>query len=155
RSHVTSQGWSVAVLGASEAWLPTYEAGGMAHQYIGDEAIVDVGTFSLDGGAVKGLRQAVNRIARHGYTIDFFDPATIDDDLAGQLRRLMGESRRGQVERGFSMTLSRVFDARDTGLLLAVCFGPDGEPAAFCQFVPASDIGGFSLDLMRRSEGDH
>jgi lysylphosphatidylglycerol synthetase-like protein (DUF2156 family) len=67
----------------------------------------------------------------------------------------MGESRRGQVERGFSMTLSRVFDRRDTGLLLAVCFAPDGEPAAFCQYVPAADIGGYSLDLMRRSEAEH
>ena len=65
----------------------------------------------------------------------------------------MRESRRGQVERGFSMTLARLFDARDTGLLLAVCFEPDGAPAAFCQFVPAADIDGYSLDLMRRSDG--
>ncbi|HEY1278225.1 MAG TPA: phosphatidylglycerol lysyltransferase domain-containing protein [Acidimicrobiales bacterium] len=155
RDHVTGQGWSVAVLGASEAWLPTYRASGMADRYIGDEAIVDVGTFSLDGGAMKGLRQAVNRVAKYGYTIEFHDPASIDPVLAEQLHRLMGESRRGQVERGFSMTLSRVFDRRDTGLLLAVCRGPEGEPAAFCQYVPAADIGGFSLDLMRRSEGEH
>jgi lysylphosphatidylglycerol synthetase-like protein (DUF2156 family) len=53
------------------------------------------------------------------------------------------------------MTLSRLFDARDTGLLLAVCFDPDGVPAAFCQFVPAADIDGYSLDLMRRSAGEH
>jgi lysylphosphatidylglycerol synthetase-like protein (DUF2156 family) len=155
RDDVTGQGWNVAVLGASEEWLPTYRATGMADRYIGDEAIVDVATFSLQGGTMKGLRQAVNRIAKHGYTIEFFDPATLDRGLADRLRRLMGESRRGQVERGFSMTLSRVFDARDTGLLLAVCFGPDAEPAAFCQYVPASDIGGYSLDLMRRSEGEH
>jgi lysylphosphatidylglycerol synthetase-like protein (DUF2156 family) len=155
RDHVTGQGWSVAVLGASEAWLPTYRASGMADRYIGDEALVDVGTFSLDGGTMKGLRQAVNRVAKYGYTIEFHDPASINPALAEQLRRLMGESRRGQVERGFSMTLSRVFDRRDTGLLLAVCRGPDGEPAAFCQYVPATDIGGYSLDLMRRSEGDH
>ena len=155
RDHVTSQGWSVAVLGASEDWLPTYRASGMAERYIGDEAIVDVGSFSLDGGAMKGLRQAVNRVAKYGYTIEFHDPASIDPALAERLSRLMGESRRGQVERGFSMTLSRVFDGRDTGLLLAVCRGPDGEPAAFCQYVPAGDIGGYSLDLMRRSEGEH
>ena len=53
------------------------------------------------------------------------------------------------------MTLSRLFDARDTGLLLAVCFDPDGVPAAFCQYVPAADIDGYSLDLMRRSAGEH
>ena len=36
-----------------------------------------------------------------------------------------------------------------------MCFDPDGVPAAFCQFVPAADIDGYSLDLMRRSEGEH
>src|ERR1700747_3651032 len=64
----------------------------------------------------------------------------------------MPESRRGDVERAFAMTLGRVFSPQDRGLLLAVCYGPDGEPAAFCQYVPASDINGYSLDLMRRSE---
>jgi lysylphosphatidylglycerol synthetase-like protein (DUF2156 family) len=52
------------------------------------------------------------------------------------------------------MTLSRVFDPEDTGLLLAVCHGPDGAPVAFCQFVPAGTHG-YSLDLMRRSTGEH
>ena len=27
---------------------------------------------------MKGLRQAVNRIAKHGYTIAFHDPAHVD-----------------------------------------------------------------------------
>ena len=64
----------------------------------------------------------------------------------------MNHSRRGDVERGFSMTLGRAFEPDDRGLLLAVAFAPDGEPAAFCQYVPAPAISGWSLDLMRRSE---
>ena len=48
------------------------------------------------------------------------------------------------------MTLSRAFDPADTGMLLAVAFRPDGSPAAFCQWAPAADISGWSLDLMRR-----
>jgi lysyl-tRNA synthetase class 2 len=155
RDHATRQGWNVAVLGAGESWLPIYQASGMSSRYIGDEAVVDVDTFSLDGGTMKGLRQAVNRIANHGYTIEFHDPCTIDAALAGKLLALMCESRQGQVERGFSMTLSRLFDERDTGLLLAVCLDPAGAPAAFCQYVPATDIDGYSLDLMRRSAADH
>jgi lysylphosphatidylglycerol synthetase-like protein (DUF2156 family) len=72
----------------------------------------------------------------------------------------MGKSRRGDVERGFSMTLGRIFDRADTGLLLAVCSAPSvdgrpGEPVAFCQFVPAAGIAGYSLDLMRRDDGEH
>ena len=68
----------------------------------------------------------------------------------------MTKSRRGDVERGFSMTLGRAFDASDDGLLLAVVWGPGGaEPVAFCQYVPAPGINGYSLDLMRRDDGEH
>jgi lysylphosphatidylglycerol synthetase-like protein (DUF2156 family) len=67
----------------------------------------------------------------------------------------MAKSRRGEQERGFSMMLGRLFDPRDTGLLLTLVEGPDGEPVAMCQFVPSPAIGGYSLDLMRRVPGDH
>ena len=52
------------------------------------------------------------------------------------------------------MMLGRLFDPRDTGLLLTLVEGPDGTPVAMCQFVPSPAIGGFSLDLMRRDPGE-
>jgi lysylphosphatidylglycerol synthetase-like protein (DUF2156 family) len=64
-------------------------------------------------------------------------------------------SRQGEHERGFSMMLGRVFDPRDTGLLLCVVRCPGGAASAMCQFVPAPGINGYSLDLMRRDPGDH
>lgn len=155
RRFADDHGWPVAVMGASETWLPIYRAAGMRDLYVGDEAVVDVRRFSLEGGRNKGLRQAVNRIAKYGYRIEFHDPAHLSPDLQAGLRALMGESRRGEVERGFSMTLSRVFNPKDEGLLLSVCFGPDDKPVAFCHYVPAAAINGYSLDLMRRSEGEH
>src|SRR5205085_3918334 len=57
RRFADQHGWTVAVLGAGEAWLPVYRAGGMREMYVGDEAVVDVRTFSLAGGQFKGLRQ--------------------------------------------------------------------------------------------------
>ncbi len=155
RTFADQHGWPVAVMGAGEAWLPIYRASGMHDLYVGDEAVVDVRRFSLEGGRNKGLRQAVNRIAKYGYRAEFHDPAHIDPELERKLRRLMTESRRGEVERGFSMTLGRIFNPEDEGLLLTVCFGPAGDPVAFCQYVPAPAIKGYSLDLMRRSEGEH
>ncbi|MHB8458316.1 MAG: phosphatidylglycerol lysyltransferase domain-containing protein, partial [Acidimicrobiales bacterium] len=142
---------------AGQEWLPIYHASKMRDLYIGDEAVVDVRELSLQGGAKKGLRPAVNRIAKYGYTISFHDPASVDPLLAAALRDVMVKSRRGGVERGFSMTLGRMFDPRDAGLLLAVARGPGPEspPVAFCQFVPAPGIEGYSLDLMRRDPGDH
>jgi lysylphosphatidylglycerol synthetase-like protein (DUF2156 family) len=116
---------------------------------------VDIQQFSLAGGKMKGLRQAYKRIERYGYTARFLDPAHIDPADVAPLVELMGKNRRGEHERGFSMMLGRMFDARDTGLLLTVVDGPDGVPAAMCQFVPAQAISGYSLDLMRRDPGEH
>ncbi len=54
------------------------------------------------------------------------------------------------------MTLGRIFDPTDTGLLLAGgARRRTGAPVAFCQYVPAAGIDGYSLDLMRRDDGDH
>ena len=152
RAFAALNGWRVAALGAGAGWLPTYRASGMTPMYIGDESVVDVQRFSLEGGRNKSLRKAVNRVAKAGYTVEFFDPRTVDPTLAHELRQLATHSRQGAVERGFSMTLSRLFDPRDEGLLLALARDEAGLPAAFCQFVPAAGIDGFSLDLMRRGD---
>ena len=155
RHFVDRNGWGLGVMGASEEWLPTYQASGMRFVYIGDEAVVDPREFSLEGGKMKGLRQAVNRVARYGYTVRFLDPARLNPEDAARMAELMAKSRRGEQERGFSMMLGRLFDPRDTGLLLTLVEGPDGAPVAMCQFVPSPAIGGYSLDLMRRDPGEH
>jgi lysylphosphatidylglycerol synthetase-like protein (DUF2156 family) len=155
RHYVDRNGWGLGVMGAGEEWLPTYQASGMRFLYIGDEAVVDPRVFSLEGGKMKGLRQAVNRVARYGYTVRFLDPAHLEPEDAARLVELMSKSRRGEQERGFSMMLGRLFDSRDTGLLLTLVEGPDGAPVAMCQFVPSPAIGGFSLDLMRRDPAEH
>jgi len=155
RRFADEHGWSVGCLGAGEEWLGFYESTGMHALYVGDEGVVRTDRFSLEGGRFKGLRQAVNRVAKHGYTISFHDPAELDAELQSSLREVMTRSRRGDVERGFSMTLGRVFDPDDTGLLLAVVHSPTGQPVAFCQYVPAPGIDGYSLDLMRRDDGEH
>jgi lysylphosphatidylglycerol synthetase-like protein (DUF2156 family) len=155
RRHVDRHGWGLGVMGAGEEWLPTYQASGMRFIYIGDEAVVDPRVFSLDGGKMKGLRQAVNRVARYGYTVRFLDPARLEPHDAARMAELMAKSRRGEEERGFSMMLGRLFDPRDSDLLLTVVEGPDGAPVAMCQFVPSPAIGGYSLDLMRRDPADH
>ncbi len=155
RRFADDRGWVVTVMGASEHWLPIYRATGMHDIYIGDEAVVDVQEFSLSGGHMKGLRQAYNRIAKYGYSVSFHDPGHLDRETACQLEGLMAQGRRGEFERGFSMVLGRIFDPRDENLILCLVTGPDGCPAAMCQFVPARGIGGYSLDLMRRDRGEH
>lgn len=155
RDFVQAQGWTMGVMGASNEWLPMYHASGLHSIYLGDEAVVDCPSFSLAGGRMKGLRQACSRIERHGYTVEFHDPAHLDPARIDGVVELISQLRRGEGERGFSMMLGRLFDPRDEGLLLTLVVAPDGRPAAVCQFVPSPEIHGFSLDLMRRDPGAH
>jgi lysylphosphatidylglycerol synthetase-like protein (DUF2156 family) len=152
REFADEHGWPVAVMGACADWLPVYGASGMHDLYIGDEAVVDVRRFTLEGKQNKSLRQSVSRVEKAGYRVEFYDPSQLEPEIEEKLRALMTESRRGDVERGFSMTLGRVFESDDRGLLLAVALDAQDRPAGFCQYVPARAIEGWSLDLMRRSE---
>ncbi len=155
RAYAEGRGWTIGVIGASEEWLPIYGTAGLHHLYIGDEAIVDCQKFSLAGGKMKGLRQACTRLARHGYTIEYLDPANIEPSRVTDIVELISMLRRGEAERGFSMMLGRLFNPKDKGLLLTIVHGPDGRPVAVCQFVPSPAINGYSLDLMRRDPGEH
>lgn len=147
---VASHGWSVAILAGAAQWQPLYEASGLRSVYLGDEAIVNCSEFSLAGGERKSLRQAVSRVAREGYVTTFHDPAHCDEALKEQILAIAAESRQGDAERGFSMTLSRLFDPHDSRLLLSVVQNAEGRVDAFIQWVPAPHIGGWSLDVMRR-----
>src|SRR5207253_528215 len=126
RRFADARSWRVGVLGASARWLPIYHESHMREIYLGDEGVVDLAGFSLDGGRKKGLRQAVNRVARHGYSVEFFAAGDLSPSLQARLRWIMTQTRRGDAERGFSYTLGRAFDPSDSGVLLAVAFGPGG-----------------------------
>jgi lysylphosphatidylglycerol synthetase-like protein (DUF2156 family)/UDP-2,3-diacylglucosamine pyrophosphatase LpxH len=144
--------WQPSVLAASQSWLGIYRAAGLVDHYIGDEAIVDATRFSLKGKSMKSLRGAYNRMKKAGCRVECYQSMdAVGPELRAQLLELMTETRQGEAERGYSMTLSRIFDPRDEGLLLAVCFDADGRPLAFNQYVPASEVEGYSLDLMRRT----
>jgi lysyl-tRNA synthetase, class II len=155
REYAERNGWTVLVIGASETWLPVYESNGMRGVYLGDEAVLDCSTFTLQGGSMKSLRQAFNRVGRAGVTYSFHSPADLTPELRAELVGLSVQSRRGEAERGFSMTLSRLAEPVDPELLLTVAHqaveGGGSRLVGFIQWVPAADVDGWSLDVMRRS----
>ncbi|OJV78525.1 MAG: hypothetical protein BGO37_07330 [Cellulomonas sp. 73-92] len=146
--YAATYGWSVAVIGASADWLPVYEASGLRSVYLGSEAIVDGPSLDLADHQHKGLRNAANRVERAGYVTQVLAPREVDDETRAQILDIATQSRRGEAERGFSMTLSRLLDPADDDVMLSVTRSPEGRVDAFCQWVPCED--GWSLDVMRR-----
>jgi lysyl-tRNA synthetase class 2 len=144
-----SFGWIPAVLGASEQGAEAYHREGLDALEFGDEAILCVDEFTLDGRPMRGVRQAVSRCTRAGISIDVRRLEDIEPDLLDRVRNKADVWRDGDVERGFSMALGRFGDPADDQSLLVLARRGD-EVVGFLHFVPWG-TDGLSLDLMRRS----
>ncbi|GGX65249.1 phosphatidylglycerol lysyltransferase domain-containing protein [Streptomyces anandii] len=141
--------WTPAVMGASEEAGTIYARHGLDALELGDEAIVEVADFSLEGRAMRVVRQAHNRVRRAGYTVRIRRHEDIPDDEMARLVDRADHWRDGATERGFSMALGRLGDPDDGRCVMLECRDADGEPRALLSFVPWGEQG-LSLDLMRR-----
>jgi lysyl-tRNA synthetase class 2 len=140
--------WVPAAMGCSELAGMAWTRAGLTALEIGDEAIVEVDKFQLDGRPMRNVRQAVARVERAGYTCSVRRVGDIPPDEEQSLRRQAEAWRGTETERGFSMALGRIGDARDADCV-AVIATQDGALRAFLHFVPWGQDG-LSLDLMRR-----
>ncbi|AEV84206.1 hypothetical protein ACWT_3183 [Actinoplanes sp. SE50] len=141
-------GWTPAVLGCGRAGGTAYRKAGLDVIELGDEAIVEVDAFSLDGRPMRAVRQAVNRMSRAGYTCTAVRQRDLAPDDLDAVIRAAEWFRDGNVERGFSMALSRLGDPADGDCLLVLARDGDGRLRGVLQFVPWG-ADGLSLDLMR------
>ena len=141
--------WVPAVIGCGEqgATIWRREADLDALE-LGDEAILDVAAFSLDGRPMRGVRQACARVERAGYTVRVRRASDIPPEEFAELLRVAAAWRGAAVERGFSMALSRLGDPADGDCVVATAHH-DGVLRGLLHFVPWG-TDGLSLDLMRR-----
>lgn len=140
--------WVPAVLGCSERAATVWSRYGLDVLELGDEAVVDVDEFTLEGRRMRGVRQAVARVRRSGYEARVRRAADLSDPDRAALAKLADRWRGTDTERGFSMALSRLADPADDGCVL-VTAERDGVVHGMLQFVPWG-AEGLSLDLMRR-----
>jgi len=143
-----TKGWRIAIAGASNEALEDYVALGFKSLYLGDEAVIEPATFSLEGRAIRKVRQSVSRLEKSGYQVRVLSTADADEALRAELRAVSEEWRGNWPERGFTMAMDALFLYPDT--VLAVAVGPDGSVGGFLQLVPSPASEGYSLASMRR-----
>jgi lysyl-tRNA synthetase, class II len=142
--------WVPAVLGCSELGAETWcrEDSGLAALELGDEAIVNVADFTLQGRSMRNVRQMVTRVCKAGYVADVRRVGDIPRAEIDRMNRQADSWRGNPTERGFSMALGRVGGVGDENCVIATAT-ENGVLRAILHFVPwGSD--GLSLDLMRR-----
>lgn len=142
-------GWVPAVLGASERAAGAYHRAGLEALEIGDEAIVHVDDFTLEGRRMRTVRQAVARCARAGLSTECHRLTDLDAERVAEVAQLAADWRDGEAERGFAMALGRFGDPRDAQGVVVTAADSAGQLRGMLHFVPWGDDG-LSLDMMRR-----
>jgi lysyl-tRNA synthetase class 2 len=142
-------GLRVGVVGASERFAELARGAGLKSLYIGDEAIVDLERFSLEGRAVRKVRQSVARLDRAGYRVDLSPVAELRPETLAALEEVSERWRRGKPERGFSMAMDGLRGVHVGGTTVVIASDPTGTPRAFLHLVPTTAAAA-SLSFMRR-----
>ena len=141
--------WVPAVIGCSELGGQVWSReGGLDALELGDEAVVELCDFSLEGRQMRNVRQMVKRVERAGYVTSVCRMRDVPPARLEELVRAVALWRDGETERGFSMALGRFGEDVD-GECVLVTAEKEGRVAALLHFVPWGDDG-LSLDLMRR-----
>jgi len=145
-----SFGWFPAVLSASEDGARAYIAAGLKALPLGDEAIIDTETFTLEGPTMQPVRRAVRRVHRAGYTISVRRHAELTAEQLAEMDTRAEDWRVDDTERGFSMALGRLGDPVDGDCVAVLAHDAQGRLRGVLSMVPWGRRG-LSLDLMRRS----
>lgn len=140
--------WGLAFYQTLPDFLPTYQRLGFRKLKIGDDAIVDLAEFSLEGKSRKKLRHYMNQFEKSGLRGLRYEPPLAEEILA-QAQEVSDDWLEipGRRERGFTLGQFAAHYVRTTPLFAAV--EPSGRLLAFVNLIPSSHADEATIDLMR------
>lgn len=146
-------GWTPAVMGGSErggkVWV---QHAGLSAIEIGDEAIINLKSFTLEGHHMSNLRQTINKARRTGFRCATSIVKDLPISESEELLTIAGKWRGDAIERGFSMSMDRFLGEIDENCVVVRGYQGD-ELVGFLYFVPWGKVG-YSLDRMQRAPGN-
>jgi lysyl-tRNA synthetase class 2 len=150
RAFADARGLKLGAVGAGERMRSLYEGLGLRMLYLGDEAIIELKRFSLEGRPIRKVRQSVTRLRKAGFQAEVRAASELDPATLEQVERVVELGRQGAPERGFSMAMDTVAgeSCQDTILLLAR--DAEGAVRGILHFVPCYGRPALSLSFMRR-----
>ncbi|WP_172255360.1 bifunctional lysylphosphatidylglycerol flippase/synthetase MprF [Saccharibacillus deserti] len=138
---------SIVFYQASPDYLSIYHEKGYRFFKLGEEALINLETFTFSGKKMTAFRTAKNRFERDGYTFSV-EAAPYDPEMLEELRRISDIWLGDRKEKGFSLGwFSEPYLQRSP---LALLRDPERRIVAFATLAPAYDGGRtISVDLMR------
>jgi len=147
--YCSDNDWRLAFYQTLPDLLPMYARAGLRRLKIGDDAIVDLRRFSLDGKESRLLRSTVRKMQGLGIRAVYYEPP-LDTELLPQLREISDEWLQipGRRERQFTLGRFEPDYVRTTAVLAAS--DSDGKLLGFMNVIPTHDKTEAASDLMRR-----
>ncbi len=142
--------WKVAVLGASDRWLPAYRRAGLRAIYHGEEAQVLTGDFVLDVPAMRTVRQAVHRVERAGYRPEVVYAGAVSPVLAAELADVERLWLNGARRTGFAMELDDLFRLGGQDAVFVIGRSRNGEIGGFLHAAVCPASRSLSLSCLPR-----
>ncbi|MGG4017972.1 bifunctional lysylphosphatidylglycerol flippase/synthetase MprF [Priestia megaterium] len=127
-------------------WMGLYHDFGYNFFKLGEEAIVDVNTFTLSGKKRASLRATVNKFKREGYVFSVIPPP-FTNELYTQLKGVSDAWLNGKKEKGFSLGYFNLDYINRAPV--AILADKDGYIVAFYTLMPVYQPNEISIDLMR------
>jgi lysyl-tRNA synthetase class 2 len=149
RAFAAAHSLRLGAVGASRATAVAGRSAGLRALYLGDEAILDTRSFSLEGRPIRKVRQSVSRLVGAGFAAELVEVAALDQALRAELDAVSARWRGGQPERGFAMATTLDDPAARDGLVV-LARDADGRVRGWLHFLPSFGRAAMSLALMRR-----
>jgi lysyl-tRNA synthetase class 2 len=144
------RGLKIGFINAGESTRELAAAAGLRSFYFGDEAILDLQAFSLEGRPIRKIRQSVTRLTKAGYTASIAAVGELDDAARRELEAVSDRWRGKDRERGFSMCMDSVCGRHQPDSTVVIARDADGSMRGFLHIVPAFGRPAASLSAMRR-----
>jgi phosphatidylglycerol lysyltransferase len=146
--YCTNNDWRIAFHQVLPDFLTIYKKLGFRKLKIGDDAIVDLTNFNLDGKEAKKLRHAINQLEKQGIKFTRYDPP-ISSEIMLQLKQVSDGWLQipGRRERTFTLGLFDFEYVRSTPVYAAA--DKKGKIMAFMNSIPSFCKGEATIDLMR------
>jgi len=149
KKHCAKNDWLPAFYLVQPDHLELYKANGYKTLMIGQEAIVDLDKFCLDGKGGKEFRTTLNKMERLGHRAEMHLPP-LQTDLLQQLRVISDEWLTNMHGRELQFATGWFYDDYIRNSPVMTITTPAGTISAFANVINAYQRSEFAVDLMRR-----
>lgn len=149
KDYCAHNDWQASYYQVHPNFLQFYKSAGYSALCIGQEAVVNLSSFTLEGKSGKEFRTVINRFNRMGYQTAVYQPP-LGKELLNELRSISDEWL--TMQHGAEMRFASGWFDDDyvrNSVVMAV-LAADGRIRAFANLVPEYQRNEMAIDLMRR-----